>query len=176
VSNGSGGGPQQRAPGRHRRAEVVAGHRGDLAVAQRHHQPQRIAHQVQHAIAGEVTVVALVPAGAAAVAALVGGDRVEAGGGQRRHQLAPAVGQLGEAVQQQHDRAAGCRMAGFQQVHAQAVDAVDEAAAHAGRQQRRIEGRKRFRDHRGRSPGWQIVDRHRACDRMSSSAGPTPCR
>ena len=54
----------------------------------------------------EVAVVAAVPAGGAAIAALVGREDVEAGRRERRHHLAPAIGELRKAVQQQHARPA----------------------------------------------------------------------
>jgi hypothetical protein len=57
---------------------------------------------------------------------------VVAGRRQLRHHLAPAEGKFGKAVQQQHAGPAFCLKAGFQHMHAQAVDVVDEARADAG--------------------------------------------
>src|SRR5688500_16098281 len=84
-----------------------------------------IGDDVEDAKGAKVAVVAAVPPGGAAVAALVGREHVEARRREGRHHLPPAVGELGEAVQQQDARLAG--RAGFQHVHAQAVDVVDEA-------------------------------------------------
>src|SRR6185295_3931154 len=77
-------------------------------------------------------VVASVPAGGLAIAALVGRDDVKAGLRERRHHLAPAEGELGKAVQQQHRRPA--RLACLEHVHDEAVYAVDAARAQAGGQ------------------------------------------
>jgi len=52
---------------------------------------------------------------AAAVAALVGRDHAEAGGGQGRDLAAPRVGELGEAVAQHHRRAASALVHGQRQ-------------------------------------------------------------
>ena len=125
-------GAQQCAPRGHRGAEIMADH-VDRAITQCRHQPERIAHQVEHAERRKVAVVAVVPAGGAAVTTLVGRDHVVAGCGQGRHHLAPAVGQFGEAMQQQHAGPVRGFEAGLQQVHGQAVDAFDHARADAGR-------------------------------------------
>ena len=99
--------PQQRAPGRHRRTEIVADHGRDRAIAERGHQPEGVAHEVEQTKRRNVAVVAGVPSGGAAIAALVRRHHVKAGGRQRPHHLAPRVGQLGKAVQQQQARVAG---------------------------------------------------------------------
>ena len=82
----------------------------------------------------EIGVEALLPAGGAPVAALVGRHHVIAGLGERQHHLAPAVGQLGVAVDQQQRRTAWRFKSCFEDVHAQAVDVVDVAFADAGGQ------------------------------------------
>jgi len=65
-------------------------------------------------------------------------------GGQRGHDLSPGIGELGKAVQQQDSRPARRRRSGLEDVHAQAIDAGDEARADAGgedvtRQRRQFE-------------------------------------
>ena len=126
-------GPHQRAPGGDRTAEIMSDHGIDAAIAECRHQAERVAHQIEQPERSEIAVVVGVPAGGAAVAALVRRDHVIAGFRQRRHHLAPAIGEFGKAVQQQHAGPALCLEAGFQHMHAQAVDVVDEARADAGR-------------------------------------------
>ena len=93
VSNGSAGGPangalisaterntsgrtsaHQAATGEPKSCPTTAATR---AVAERRHEPQRVAHQVEQAERAEVAVVVAVPAGGAPVAALVGRDHVD---------------------------------------------------------------------------------------------------
>ena len=119
--------PYQRAPRGDRRAEIVPDHRVDRSIAERRHQPERVAHQIGEAERGEVAVVVGIPAGGAAIAALVGCDDVVAGGSQLRHHLAPGKGELGKAVQQKQAGPALGFEAGFQHMHAQAVDIFDVA-------------------------------------------------
>ena len=104
------------AEGRHRRAEVVTDDRVHMAAAERGHQTQSIAHDVEQTEAREVSVVSFVPAGGKAVAALVRRHHVIAGIGQGRHHFAPGVGQLGKAVQEQQTGPRGIVVAGFQDV------------------------------------------------------------
>ena len=122
-------GPDQRAPGRDRRAEIMPDDSVDAAVAERRHQPERIAHQIGEPERGEVAVVVRIPSSGAAIATLVRCDHVIAGFRENWHHLAPAKGEFGKAVQQQHAGAATCLEAGFQHVHAQAVDVIDVARA-----------------------------------------------
>ncbi len=122
-------GPDQRAPGRDRRAEIMADHGIDAAVAERRHQPERIAHQIGQPERGEIAVVVRIPSGGAAIAALVRRDHVIAGRRQSRHHLAPAIGEFGKAVQQQKTGAAFGFVAGLQHMHAQAVDVVDDSGS-----------------------------------------------
>ena len=98
--------PHQRAPGGDRGAEIVADDRGHVAAAQGRDQPQRVADRVQNAKRAEIAVIIGGPAGRAAIAALVGGDDVKPGLGERRHYLAPGIRQLREAVEQQDGTAA----------------------------------------------------------------------
>src|SRR5688500_3422789 len=83
-----------------------------------------IGDDVEDAKGAKVAVVTAVPPGGTAVAALVGREDMEATFRERRYHLAPAVRELREAVQQQDARPAW--RAGFQHVHAQAVDALDD--------------------------------------------------
>ena len=82
------------------RAPVVADEHG-VVVAGRVEQGQQVAGEVVDAVGLDVTRRAR-----AAVAALVGGQHVVAGGGQRLDLVAPRVGALGEAVAE-HDGRAG---------------------------------------------------------------------
>jgi len=59
--------------------------------------------------------------------ALIRGDHVISRCRKRQHYLAPAVGEFGKAVQQQHGGPAGDLVAGFQNVHRQAIDVCDWA-------------------------------------------------
>ena len=112
-----------------KRAEVVADDRLDAVQAQGCEQGDRVAGQPHLPVRAEVGVVGVVPAGGAAVSALVRGDDVVAGGRQRRGDLAPGISQFREAVQQQQRRPSG--LAGLHDVHAQAVHAVDKTAPQA---------------------------------------------
>jgi hypothetical protein len=100
-------------------------------VAERVQNADHVAQQIQKAEAREIGVVARVPTGGAPVAALVGSDRVITRCGQRRQDLAPAIGELGKAVQQQDRRPAGPLEAGLEDVDIQAVDVGQLAGADA---------------------------------------------
>ena len=95
----------------------------------------------------QVVVEVHVGAAAAAVAALVGRHHVEAGLGQRQHHLAPAVGELREAVDQQQPGPAAALVAGLEHVHRDAVHAGDDPRADARGQRAGAErpGRRRLR-------------------------------
>ena len=82
-------GPHQRAPRRDRRAEIVADDRGDHRIAECRDQPQRIPNRIQQPEGVEVAVVIGVPAGAAAITPLVGGEDMKAGSGEWQHDFAP---------------------------------------------------------------------------------------
>jgi adenylate cyclase len=84
-------------------------------------------------------------AGGAAIAALVGCDRVKPGLGQRRHDLAPGIGDLGKAVQQQHQRPARRGIARLENMDVEAIDAADKTGADAGRQRCGFERRREHR-------------------------------
>jgi len=71
----------------------------------------------------EIAIVAAVAAAGAAIAALVGRDDVEAGIGERRHHLAPGIGELGETVEEEDAGPVFIREACFEDMHAKAVDA-----------------------------------------------------
>jgi hypothetical protein len=127
-------GPHQRAPCRDRAAEIMPDYGISASVAERRQQAERVARQIEQPERTEVTVIAGVPAGGAAIAALVRRDHVIAGRRQRRHHLAPAIGQFRKTVQQQHARPAFGFEASLQHMHAQAVDVFHEARADAGRE------------------------------------------
>ena len=91
--------PRQSAPGSHRRPEVVPYHGSHTAVTEGRDQRQHVAYQVEHAKRRKVAAIVAIPAGGAAISALVGRDHVIAGLGHRQHQLAPAIGKFGKAVQ-----------------------------------------------------------------------------
>src|SRR6185437_16819083 len=112
-----------RAPGGDGRAEIMAYHGGGLAVAERRDEGERVAHQIEQAEGAEIAVIGAVPAGGAAIAALVRGDDAIAGGGERRHRLAPAIGELGEAVQEEDERTISAFVAGLGDMHGEAGDA-----------------------------------------------------
>ena len=62
---------------------------------------------------------------------MIGRDGVVAGGGERRQHLAPAVGELGEAVQQQHGRPVFSVVTRLEHVNVEAVDAPQDARTNA---------------------------------------------
>ena len=130
--------PDQRAPRGDRCAVIVADDIG-AAIAEREDKSERVAHQIGQAERGEVAVVIRIPAGGAAIAALVRRDDMIAGLAERQHHLAPAIGQLRKAVQQQEAWPAPGLEAGFEQMNRQAVDIVDATRADAARQ--RVEQR-----------------------------------
>ena len=101
----------------------MADHAGQRAVAERRGQRQQVADAIERRERRQVVVELHLGAAAAAVAALVGRHHVEAGLGQRQHHLAPAVGQLREAVDQQQPGPVAALVAGLEHVHRDAVDA-----------------------------------------------------
>ena len=127
-------GPDQRTTCRDMGAGVVAEHRVYRPVSHRCDQPQDIAHEVEHAEGREVAVVIAVPSGRASVTALVRRDDVIARRSQRQHDFPPAIGQFRKTVQQQYQWTVLCFVPGLQDMHAQAIVVVHEAAAYAGRQ------------------------------------------
>ncbi len=116
----------------------MADRRCHLFDAERVEEADRIAHEVEGSELREVGVVAVVRARGAAIAALIRRNDMVAGVGKRRHDLAPAIGEFGKSVQQQQARPAP--LAAFEDVHPQAIDAVDEARANTGRQGCMFEG------------------------------------
>jgi hypothetical protein len=112
----------------------MSDHGIDAAISERRHETERVAHQVEQAERVEVVVVNRVPARGAAIAALVRRDDVKACIRKSRHHLAPGEGELGKAVQQQHARPPTSLKAGFEHMHAQAVDAIHVTRADRGRQ------------------------------------------
>jgi hypothetical protein len=119
--------PDERAPRRDRRAGIVPDHGRDLAIAEREHKPHGIADHVEDAEGIGIGIIGVVPAGGAAIAALIRGDRVISRRCKRQHYLAPAVGEFRKAMQQQHGGPAGALVASFQNVHRQAINVSDGA-------------------------------------------------
>ena len=70
-----------------------------------------------------------IPASGAPVAPLVRRNDVKARVSERQHHLAPAVGKFGKTMEQENTRAVLLFEAGLQNVHAQALHAVNEAGA-----------------------------------------------
>jgi hypothetical protein len=123
--------PQQSAVGRRRDAEIVANHGLDGAMAKGSRDAHDIAQQVQNTERGEIAVEARIPAGSAAVAALVGSKGVVARRGQCREHLAPAVSNLGKAMQQQDRRTARRLVACLEDMHVETVDPGKNASTDA---------------------------------------------
>ena len=109
----------------------MANHGGDFMEPQRVQQGERVLHQVERARGGKVAVVTRVPTGGAAITALVGRNHVVTGVSQRQHHLAPAVGQLGETMQQQQAAFGGLFRTRFEHSHVHAVDALYGAGTNA---------------------------------------------
>ena len=102
-------------------------HGRDLAIAEREHKPHCIANHIEDAKGIGIGIIGVVPAGGAAIAALIRGDHIISRRRKRQHYLAPAVGEFREAMQQQHGGPTGALVAGFQNVHRQAIDVGDAA-------------------------------------------------
>jgi hypothetical protein len=97
-------GPQKGTPGGDRGTEIVSDDCSDGAKAKRRNEPERISRDIEQAKGSEVAIVGGVPAAGASVAPLVGGDDMEARGGERNHHLSPRERQLPEAVEKQNAR------------------------------------------------------------------------
>ncbi len=104
------------------RAPVVTCDDGAVR-AERVDEPDRVPRQVQDRV-----LVRLGGAAGAGVAALVGGDGVESGLGERGELVPPGVPAFGEAVQEQDERP----FARLGDVHAQAALGLDEAMRDLG--------------------------------------------
>jgi hypothetical protein len=121
--------PDQRAPRRNRRAGVVAHDCSHGPVTQRINEPGRVPHHVENPERVGIGVKRTIPSCRTAVAALIGCNHVVAGLRERQQHLAPAVGELREAVQQQQARASGGLVACLQHMHHQAIVVVDDSRA-----------------------------------------------
>ncbi len=97
------------------------------AVAKRVDQPDGVARHVENAKRVRIGVVGIVPANGTAISALIGGDHVIPGGRQRRHHLAPAIGELRETMQEQDRRSARRFETSLQNMHRHAVHIRDLA-------------------------------------------------
>ena len=83
----------------------MADDRGDLAPAERRHETEHVPCKVEETKGAKIAIVIGVPAGGAAIAALIGRDHMEARRSERQHHLSPGIGQLGKAMQQKNKRA-----------------------------------------------------------------------
>src|SRR5438270_13322717 len=102
-------------------------------MAERKHECQRVLYDVENAEEVEIAIIGAVPPGRAPIAALVRRNHVEASGCERQHHLAPAVGKLGKAVQQQDAWPSRLLVARLEHMHREAIDVLNEARADAGR-------------------------------------------
>ena len=119
-------------PGRDRGSEIVPRDQGNVAMAQCRDQPERIPDRIQDTKRAEVAIIIRVPTRRAPIAPLVGRDDAETGSRERQHHLSPGIGQLGEAVQQQHQRAVSLLEAGLKDMHPQPIDVAHEARSDPG--------------------------------------------
>ena len=122
-------GSDQCGPGGDGGAEVVTDDGGGVVASDGGEQSRDVADKVEHAEFAEVDIVVGVGAGGMSVSALIGGDDVVAGVGEWEHDVAPAVGDFGEAVQEQEAGSVGIVRPGFQEVDVESVDAGDGAGA-----------------------------------------------
>ncbi len=95
-------GADERAPGGDRRAEIMADDGRDAAPAERRHETEHVSREIEEPEGAKIPIVIGVPAGGAAIAALIGGDHMEARGGERQHHLSPGIGDLGKAMQKKN--------------------------------------------------------------------------
>ena len=78
---------------------MVTDHGRHRTIAQDRDHSECIPPQVEHAKSVHITIIRAVPPGGAPVAPLVGSNDVKPGRGQGQHNLAPAIGQLREALE-----------------------------------------------------------------------------
>jgi hypothetical protein len=97
------------------------------ANSERGDQPKRVLHQIEQMERRKIAVIAAVPSDGASIAALIGRDRVKAGGGQCRQHLTPTVGEFRKAVQQQDAGSIPCLESSLQHMHAKAIAVVQHA-------------------------------------------------
>ena len=113
----------QGAPSRHWGAEIVTDHSMDLGVAERLYECQHIADQIRHVAGAPVAFIAVIAAGASAIASLVWCHHMETCLREGRELMPPTVGEFWKAVKQKQQRFAGTAggdLSGLQQVHLQA--------------------------------------------------------
>jgi hypothetical protein len=125
--------PQSLWPEINIETEIVTDYGRRPPVAQRERERHRIASQIQHRVGAQILVVGRAPACGATVAALIRRDDVVTELSERNHDLAPAVGEFGKSVQKEQQGLARLLQAGLEDMHAKAVDAIDETGVHAGR-------------------------------------------
>ncbi len=99
------------------------------SIAERRDEPQSVPHEIEKAERADIAVIVTVPAGGLAVAPLVRRDHVESRCRQRQHDVAPAVGELGEAMEEQDTGSVLSLEPGFEHAHRETVDVVHEPGA-----------------------------------------------
>ena len=125
------------------------------SIAQRRDEAHCVPHQVEHREGSNIAVVVTVPSGGAPVSALIGRDDVIPRRRERQHDFAPAVRKFGKAMEQKNKRPVIRFMAGFQDVHSQAVDAVYKSGPDSRGQD--ALGQGGCRDHRRLAVGNETV-------------------
>lgn len=139
--------PDQRRPGGDGGAEIMPDDGGNRLVTEGMDQANGISGQVDRAPRRQVLVIGHRPAGSPAVATKVGGNDIIPGIGQSRHDTAPGIGNLGEAMQQQ--QAWSAMRTSLQDMHSKPVHTRHEPGAHALGQNGGVE-RRQDRGHCGR--------------------------
>ena len=114
----------------------MAGQQRDFGDTERVEQPHDVAHEIEEPIRREVAVVVRVPARRSPVTALVRCDDVEARPCERRHDVPPAIGELGKPVQKESAGSVPLLEAGFEEVHPEPVAVRLHARTDARRQGR----------------------------------------
>jgi len=114
-------GANERGPGGDGRAGIVPDHHRYRAVAQRVDKPDSVSRHVENTKRILIGVVRIVPTRGATVTALIRGDHVIACRRERRHHFAPAIGELREAMQEQHRLSARRFVTRLEDVHRKAV-------------------------------------------------------
>src|SRR6202000_2059423 len=108
---------QYCAPRGDGRTEIMPDDRGDPAYSQGVEQTHYVLHQVKHMKRSEIALIPVIPSAGASVASLVGRDDVKTGCRERRHDLAPAVCNFRETMQQQNAGSILGFKSGLQDMH-----------------------------------------------------------
>ena len=99
------------------------------SVAEPRDQRQSIPHEIEKTKRADIAVVITIPARGLAIAPLVGRDHMVPRRRQRQHDVAPAVGELREAMEEQDTGPVLSLEAGFEHVHRETVDVFHEPGA-----------------------------------------------